>query len=109
MIDYSKDWWKVKEERMTEDTKRALEIIKPIADELNIEVTADEKLMYLNGQAIGIGCNSTYATVMEFIGYVFATKYDDAFRYINLTNEQLYAIHRFWFTKSQLKKLMGDE
>ena len=60
---------------MTEDTKRALEIIKPLADELNISVDADRSLLYMNGQAIGIGCNSTLATVMEALGYIFLEKY----------------------------------
>lgn len=60
---------------MTEDTKRAIEAIDPIAKELKIKVTADDSFLYCNGQAIGIGCNSAYATIKEFIGYVFATVY----------------------------------
>ena len=60
-----------KEKDMTNDTKRALELIEPMAKELNIEVKADDKLLYCNGQAIGIACNSTYATINEFLGYAF--------------------------------------
>lgn len=56
---------------MTEDTKRAIEAIEPIAKELHIKVTADDSFLYCNGQAIGIGCNSAYATVTEFIEYAF--------------------------------------
>lgn len=41
---------------MTEDTKRAIEIIKPIADELNIPVDADESLLYSGDQVIGMVC-----------------------------------------------------
>lgn len=56
---------------MTNDTKRAIEIIEPMAKELKIEVSADDRLLYCNGQAIGISCNSTYATINEFLGYAF--------------------------------------
>ena len=55
---------------MTEDTRRALQIIEPIMQELGVEVETTDKpcCLYLDGQAIGISCNSTYATVMEAIG-----------------------------------------
>ena len=56
---------------MTRDSERAIAAIKPLADELGIKVTADEKRLYCNGQAIGISCNSTSATIDEFIGYLF--------------------------------------
>lgn len=91
---------------MTEDTKRALEAIAPLAKELRIEVSADNSFLYCNGQAIGIGCNSTYATVKEFIGYVFATVYKhDVF---DLHGEKLpqnvmARVKRYWFTAEQLK------
>ena len=62
---------------MSEDTARALEVIEPMAKALNIHVRADRKFLYLNGQAIGIGCNSSYATIMEFVGYVFAKYWTD--------------------------------
>ena len=38
---------------MTEDTKKAMEIIKPLADELNITVKADNRILYID--EIGIG------------------------------------------------------
>ena len=58
---------------MTNDTERALKAIEPIAKILNIKVSADAFFLYCNGQAIGISCNSTYATVKEFLGYAMHT------------------------------------
>lgn len=92
---------------MTEDTKRAIEAIEPIAKELNIKVTADDSFLYCNGQAIGIGCNSAYATIKEFIGYVFATVYKhDVFDMHGeaLPAKVLNRVRKYWFTKSQLEK-----
>lgn len=92
---------------MTEDTKRALEVITPMAKELHIQVDADNSFLYCNGQAIGIGCNSTYATIKEFIGYVFATVYKhDVF---DLHGEKvppkvMARVKDYWFTKEQMKK-----
>lgn len=60
---------------MTEDTRRALEIIAPMAKHLNIQISAERDFLLCNGQAIGISANSTWATVMEFLGYVFMTSY----------------------------------
>lgn len=91
---------------VTEDTKRALEVITPMAKELNIKVSADRNFLYCNGQAIGIGCNSTYATIKEFIGYVFATVYKhDNF---DMHGEKIPLkimgrVKRYWFTAEQLK------
>lgn len=90
---------------MTEDTKRAIEIIKPIADELNIPVDADESLLYIGDQAIGIGWNSTYATVMEALGYIFLTEYP-RFRYGTVVDGSLAKnIRRYWISKAALKKM----
>lgn len=70
---------------MTDDTRRALEVIEPIAEILGIsEVRADNKFLYIDGHAIGISGNSTYATVMEFIG-VCTIRYCRKFRELNLT------------------------
>lgn len=91
---------------MTEDTKRALEIIKPMADFLKLEVTADDTMMYVGGKNIGIGCNSTYATVMEFIGYMIC-EYEYRFRDLNLTEKQIGSIQRYWFSDEQIKKFRG--
>ena len=54
---------------MTNDTAKAMEIIRPMAKEFNIDVSADDHCLYCNGQAIGIACNSAYATLNEFLGY----------------------------------------
>lgn len=92
---------------MTEDTKRALEVIAPMAKELHIQVDADNSFLYCNGQAIGIGCNSTYATIMEFIGYVFATVYKkEAFdmRGEKVPPTVMTRVKRYWFTAEQLRK-----
>ncbi len=98
------------EKEKTPDTERALEAIRPIARELNIEVEADGSFLYCNGQAIGIGCNSTYATIMEFIGYVFATVYSHD-RIVahgeKLPREVLDRIRRYWFSAEQLAKIKG--
>ena len=83
---------------MTEDTKRAVEIIKPIAKELGIRIDADEKRLYLNGQAIGISCNSTYATVMEALGYLFLREYP-RFRMTSITKGLKDDIERYWVKK----------
>ncbi len=92
---------------MTEDTKRALEVIAPMAKELHIQVDADNSFLYCNGQAIGIGCNSAYATIKEFIGYVFATVYKhDVFDMHGeaLPAKTLNRVRQFWFTRAQLEK-----
>lgn len=93
---------------MTDDTKRALEAIQPIAKALNIQVSADDKFLYLNGQAIGIGCNSTYATINEFIAYAFLNVWmHDKYMYCELSDEVKSRIKRYWFTKDQMKLVEG--
>lgn len=91
---------------MTKDTQRALEIIKPMAEELHIKVDADDSLLYCNGQAIGIGWNSTYATVMEFIGYVLVKEYS---KWRNLNSRLFDDARRFWVSKELMKKLKAEE
>ena len=87
---------------MSEDTKKAIEIIAPLFKELNITVNADEKFLYLNGQAIGIACNSTYATIMESIGYLFLQRYL-GFRQIPVSKGAETGIKRYWVNKAVLK------
>ena len=92
------------------DTERALEAIRPIAKELHIKIDADGNFLYCNGQPIGIGCNSTYATIMEFVGYVFATVY--AHDRIEAHGEKLPRevadrIKRYWFSKDQWAKIQA--
>lgn len=90
---------------MTEDTKRAIEIMKPICDLLGFDLSADGGVLYIGDQAIGIGCNSTYATCMEAIGYVFLTEYPK-YRVGGATDEYLEReIKRYWISKAALKKL----
>ena len=66
-------------QEMTEDTARALEVIRPLADELGVKIDADKSHLYIENTMIGIYANSTYATVMEALGYIFITQYP-AFR-----------------------------
>lgn len=93
---------------MTSDTKCALEIIEPMAKVLNIEVSADDKLLYCNGQAIGISCNSTYATINEFLGYAFLCmcqreyRFRDSFEEAQMLQED---IKRYWVSDAILKKM----
>lgn len=83
----------------TEDTKRALAVIKPLADQIGISVSADDWLLYCNGQAIGIDCNSTYATIKEFIGYAvwFLDKTDTTYR-LNIPSAVKKRIQRYWLS-----------
>lgn len=95
---------------MTDDTKRALEGIEPMAKALNIQVRADNRFLYLNGQAIGIGCNSAYATINEFIGYAFLTVWmKDKYMYCELSDELRDRIKRYWFTPEQLEQVIRAE
>ncbi len=87
---------------MTEDTARALAIIKPMADELNIRVRADGHCLFCNGQAIGIACNSTYATIMEFIGYlIFRWAKDKCVAVPRAMSER---IKRYWYSEAQVEQ-----
>lgn len=95
---------------MTEDTKRALEILAPIADELRIEMKATDKLLIMNGQAIGIACNSTHATLLEAIGWIFVEHYMKRFRPVDIEPDELSdTVKRFWVSKEVLQKIMGAE
>lgn len=97
--------------RMTEDTKRALEIMWPIAEELNIKVEANDKILKMDGQAIGIACNSTWATMMEMIGWIFIERYCRDFREIDIDwNELNETIKRYWINPEILRSLgVGNE
>ena len=85
---------------MTEDTKRALKVIEPLAHELGISVTADDNLLYIGNVHmpdvnIGISCNSTWATIWEFIGCMML-EYDNEFRAVHLDEKQKDIIKRYW-------------
>ena len=86
---------------MTEDTKKALEILKPICDLLHMEIDADENIMTINGQKVGIAFNSIYATVMEGIGYLFYEAYANRFRAHILSDETKDVIKRYWVYKTE--------
>lgn len=95
---------------MSEDTARALEAIEPMAKSLNIQVRADRKFLYLNGQAIGIGCNSAYATINEFIGYAFLKVWmKDKYMHCEVTEELRNRIKRYWFTPEELEQVIRAE
>ena len=90
---------------MTEDTKRALEIIQPIAKELNINVSADSHCLYCNGQAIGIACNSTYATLNEFLGYAMLWMFlRNHGRWRGLPSGFEKQVKEYWIDSETLKK-----
>lgn len=92
---------------MTEDTRRAIQIIQPICDALGIEVDADERMLYMDGTGIGISCNSTYATMMEALGYIFLQHYP-AFRRAPIDGHLSKDIRRYWISPAALKKLKGE-
>lgn len=93
---------------MTNDTQKALEVIIPLAAYLNIEVSADDRLLYCNGQAIGISCNSTYATINEFLGYAFLRMCQREYRFRDSIEEAQMLqedIKRYWVSDAVLKKM----
>lgn len=91
---------------MTEDTKAALDAIKPIADILNIKVDADRQFLFCNGQAIGISSNSTYATVKEFIGFAMQAISNRPDCHFKITNEVLDSIRRCWISEDMVKEIL---
>lgn len=94
---------------MTNDTKRALEAIKPIAEIFGIEVSADDKYMYCNGKAIGIACNSDYATCLEFVGYAFLKVYMKNRSFVSVPLKIRDLITRYWVSDALKKKMEGQE
>lgn len=94
---------------MTKDTERALEIIRPIAEMVGVEVKADDNLLYINNYGgIGIACNSTRATVLEFIGWLIIY-YDSHFRDLELSDKQLDSIKAFWYSQSEIERRRNGE
>ena len=90
--------------KMTPDTKRAINAIKPLCDALRIEIEADNKRLYMDGQAIGISSNSTWATLMEAIGYIFLECYEREFRKGTIDQRRIKDnIKRYWLTEDQVK------
>jgi len=98
------------DKKMTADTKRAIEAISPLTELLNINVKADDRILFMNDQAIGIGCNSTWATLMEMIGYIFWKYYCGQFRPVDIDfMEMKETIMRYWVEDDLLRKLRGEE
>ena len=94
---------------MTKDTERALEIIKPIAKMVGVEVEADDNLLYINNDGgIGIAFNSTKATVLEFVGWLIIY-YDSHFRCLGLNDKQLDSIKTFWYSQSEIERRRDGE
>ena len=94
---------------MTEDTREAIEIILPLAEKLGISVRANKTTLKMDNQAIGIGCNSTWATLMEMIGWIFYRKYCKEFRPVDIDYQEVKdTIMRYWVNDDLLKKL-GEE
>ena len=92
---------------MTNDTRRAMTILKPLMDELAVRMSATDKMLFLNGDAIGISCNSTYATVMEAIGWLFLKKYIGGFRGFSFEEigEVPELVSRYFINREVLKKI----
>ena len=96
---------------MTKDTERALEIIRPIAKMAGVDVKADDNLLYINNDGgIGIACNSTRATVLEFIGWLIIY-YDSHFRDLGLNDKQLATIRLCWYSQEWIdeRRRNGEE
>ena len=86
---------------MTDDTKRALEAIAPIARELHIDVEADDKFLYCDGQAIGISSNSTSATILEFVAYVMVQRYAKDFN-TSIPDSFKKRLKRYWRSEADV-------
>ena len=96
---------------MTKDTERALELIVPLAEELGIDVDADAFCLYCNGQPIGISCNSTYATLKEFLGYALYSVSKKDYRY-KLSPNFITQIKRYWYNEenyAEMEKFYNKE
>ena len=89
--------------KMTTDTERAINAIKPLCDALRIDIEADNKRLYMDGQAIGISSNSTWATLMEAVGYIYLQCYDREFRKGTLKEREIKdGIKRYWMTDAEV-------
>ena len=97
---------------MTDDTKRAVEILRPIMEELRIPMEATNSRLILRDDAIGIECNSTWATIMEAIGWLFLKAYAQDFR-PSVSEEMDYDlrddIQRYWIKRKILQKFGMDD
>lgn len=97
---------------MTDNTKRAVEILRPVMDLLQIRMTATDNVLILKNDAIGISCNSTRATVMEAIGWLFFRVYAKDFRRTVLESTDEFFredIQRYWMSINDLKRFGLDD
>ena len=86
---------------ITPDIAEAVKALRPICDGLNIELSADGSVMNIGGQKIGVSCNSTYATVMEGLGFLFLRGYAEGFRHHSISQASQEAIKRYWIKERQ--------
>ena len=95
---------------MTGDTERALAAIRPIAEILGIEVSADAHFLYCDGQPIGIEANSAYATVNEFIGYAIFWLASHEYRYKRTCGQELCdAVKRYWVNREDAERIVEQD
>lgn len=98
---------------MTPDTEIALKAIGPLAKALRIDVSADDDgHLKINNTLIGIACNSTYATIMEFVGYVFLQEWvHDRYYKFNkkgTENDIRNAVRDYWIDKVRAEEIKGE-
>ena len=86
---------------ITPDIERAVKILLPICEELGYQIYSDGSVMTIGGQKIGVSCNSTYATVMEGLGFLFLRGYAEGFRHHFISQASQEAIKRYWIKERQ--------
>ena len=90
---------------MTRDTMKAVQILEPICKELFISIDADDSLLYLNEQPIGIACNSTGATIMEALAYIFMERYPRFRPSAKISSALERDIKRYWVDPQTVEKM----
>ena len=86
---------------ITPDIERAVKILLPICEELGYQIYSDGSVMTIDGQKIGVSCNSTYATLMEGLGFLFLRGYVEGFRHHSISQASQEAIKRYWIKERQ--------
>ena len=86
---------------ITPDIEKAVKILQPICEECGYTIHADGSVMTIDDQKIGVSCNSTYATVMEGLGFLFLRGYAEGFRHHSISQASQEAIKRYWLPKKQ--------
>lgn len=91
---------------MTEDTKRAIEAISPLAKLLGIGIsTGGDNWILFDGQPIAIGENSDYATAHEFLGYCIYKWADWTNKKGLISPEMDKRIRSYWISPAAYRKL----